>query len=163
MMAFDKETGQAIATLMHRLRPDWDTPGCLAAVAKVNTLDPFNVAMAAIRLCGTPDAQTPMALATRDGQHWRERIATSAVRYPPRSDQACTKHPGEWPDNCRGCAGDRLAADTSDASNRGRTEGDVGRLRHLVNVATDGFCSHGVDPQRCLEHRAKPDETEEQG
>lgn len=154
-MSFDRETGQDIAALMHRLRPEWDLPGCLSAVAKVAALHPINVAMAAIRLCATPEAKTPMALANRDGQHWRERLATGTVRYPPRADQACPKHPGEWPDHCRGCAGDMLAGDESDAGNRRRepADGRIDQLRHLHHAATSGFCAHGVDPARCDEHK----------
>lgn len=156
-MAFDKETGLAIAALMHRLRPDWDQPGCLAAVAKVASLHPADVAMAAIRLCETPEAKTPMALANRDGQHWVEKVARG-VLYPPKREEACPKHPGEWPDNCRGCAGDKLAGDASDAANRGGTSHGAADARALLRMATSTLCSHGVEPTHCHEKHDQPEE-----
>lgn len=76
-MMMSREQGQAIAALMHRLRNDWDEPGCLAAVAGVKDRDPYDVALAAVRLCSTPEAKTPGALKVA-GQHWRERVGPAA-------------------------------------------------------------------------------------
>lgn len=110
----DRDTGETIARLMAKLRPEWDYPGCLAAVGDVKDRDPLNVTMAAVRLCGTPEAKTPAALRA-EGPHWREKVAPSEHRHPPRLDQSCRRHPGEWPDTCRACAGDQLAGDDPDA------------------------------------------------
>lgn len=160
---------ERIAHAINALRPDWPVSSLYTMLHRVEICHRprRDVAVALTWVACESETKTP-ARVLEAGPWWAATNATSSGngRYPPRAEQACPKHPGEWPENCRGCAGDRLGADTSDASNRGRAEGDVGRLRHLVAVATSGFCSHGVLPERCLDHRAKPDETtetEEQG
>jgi hypothetical protein len=106
-----KDQAQAIAALVHALRPEWDEPGIFAALSRCHTIDGYDAAMAALRAAANRDAATPGVIPRMDGEHWRERIAPRAALYPPRRDQACKRHPGEWPDTCRGCAGDRLAGD----------------------------------------------------
>lgn len=106
----EKRQGEAIAALMSALRADWDYPGCFAAVGAVKDRNPHDVAMAAVRLCATTEAKTPAVLKI-DGPHWREKVAPSLALFPPRKDEACPKHPGEWPGTCRGCASDRIAGE----------------------------------------------------
>lgn len=33
------------------------------------------------------------------------------TRTPPRRNEWCPRHPGEWPDSCRGCASEQKAGD----------------------------------------------------
>lgn len=84
-------TAEILTELVHRLRPEWDRPGILAAIENVAARGrhPLDVAMAAIRLAGTPEARTPGALTQLDGPHWRERVTTATAPRPPKPDQAC--------------------------------------------------------------------------
>lgn len=147
----DRETGHAIANLMHHLRPEWDTPGCIAVIGKLRDRSPLDVAMAAIRLCATPGVNTPGALATVDGPHWRERITAPTVRFPPKRGDDCPKHPGQWPASCSGCASDRLAGTESPSRSPQALDAavHVNALRQIVNATTATFCSHGVDERHC--------------
>lgn len=153
-MTISREQGQAIATLMSALRPEWDQPGCLAAVGQLISRDPANVAMAAVRLCATPEARTPGALTNPHGGHWTERVTVSPVRYPPKRGEDCRKHPGEWPDTCRGCAADDLTGD--DSTFNPRREGAGVRAEHvraaLLEARTHN-CPCGVARVACAEHR----------
>lgn len=127
-MTIDRETGENIARLMANLRPEWDYPGCVAAVKAVARKHPADVALAAVRIAMTPEARTPMALTAPDGPHWHEKLAPPAVRHPPRHGQDCPNHPGEWPDACRGCASDRLAG-TETKPNPRRTPANPDALK----------------------------------
>lgn len=118
MTTLNHKTGPILAALMSALRESsgyarWDVPGCEAALRKVAHLDAGNVAVAAIRLALTPEANTPGALANLQGQHWRERISERRNLYPPKRHESCPQHPGEWPETCRCCASETLA-DTGD-------------------------------------------------
>lgn len=108
-MTIDRPTGETIARLMSHLRPEWDLPGCVAAVRTVARRHPGDVAMAAVRLAMTPEAKTPAVLGVLDGPHWREKVAPTAHRQPPRKHEQCRQHAGEWAESCRGCAADQLA------------------------------------------------------
>lgn len=161
-MTISREQGQAIARLMHELRPEWDLPGCVSVVARLKDRDPANLAMAAVRLCATPEAATPGALLNPEGGHWRERVSASPMRYPPKSHESCRKHPGEWEDTCRGCAGDKLAGDDSTFNPRRTEAGDrVATLKALHAQTVANLCSHGVPPKFCIDHRNPSAETEE--
>jgi hypothetical protein len=162
-MMMTREQGNAIAVLMASLRPEWDYPGCFAAVAKVQTMDPANVALAAIRLATTEEVRTPGALSNLNGPHWREKVSASQVRYPPRKDEACPRHPGEWPDSCRSCAADKLAGDAS-AFNPRRTAANEQALalaRAELAQAKANLCSHGIRPSVCLEKHDRPSSRDE--
>lgn len=153
-MTIDRPTGQSIAALMANLRPDWDLPGCLAAVKAVARRHPGDVALAAVRLAMTPDAKTPAALGVLDGPHWREKLAPAGHRHPPRPAEECRTHAGEWAGSCRGCAADRLAP-TLDLDDQADTDTPaldaLAAARAELAAVRAGHCTHGVDPRRCNE------------
>lgn len=151
-MMMDRRQGQAIAALMSALREDWDEPGCLAAVAAVKERDPHDVALAAVRLCVTPEVRTPGALKAA-GPHWHERVSAPIPRQPPRRGEDCRNHPGEWPDSCRGCASDRLAGTQTHANPR-RTPLDPEALaaaRAALAETRATLCGHGIPHNVCKE------------
>src|SRR5690606_30620260 len=85
-----------------------------AQIAKVRHLDPFTTAMACIRAAANPDAKSPGVIPVTSGEHWREKLRGSEPWAPPKSDQECDRHPGEWADRCRGCASDQLAQEPTE-------------------------------------------------
>jgi hypothetical protein len=153
MMSVDRPTGETIARLMSHLRPEWDYPGCVAAVKAVARKPAADVAMAAIRLAMTPEAKTPGALSVANGAHWRERLAAPEPRNPPRRGEDCRNHPGEWPESCRGCASDRLAGTETHANPR-RTAVDTEALtaaRAALAETRATLCGHGIPHNVCKE------------
>lgn len=98
-----------VAAFVNELRPDFGIPGIMAALEKAldrGSADELAVAM--IRVAGSPKARTPMVV-TMDGPHWTggdQAPATSVDRRPDSNDQSpdCVNHPGvkEW--ECKDCA-----------------------------------------------------------
>lgn len=43
------------------------------------------------------------------------------ARFPPKRDQECTKHPGEWAHLCRACASERIGSEPTYIDTRRRT------------------------------------------
>jgi hypothetical protein len=96
-----------IATWVRLIRPDWDTPGVIAALRKRADNNPARLALAALACAADRTNRYPNVIAM-DGSHWRVgEIDTPADRHPSHVtvDQMCTEcskpprqHP--WP----GCA-----------------------------------------------------------
>lgn len=103
-----REQAELIAALVHEIRPEWDTPGILAAIAKVAHRHPADVMMAAARLAMS-EAKTPGALANQAAECWRERVAPVQVYRPPTKAEACPLHLSHFRDSCAGCEADRKA------------------------------------------------------
>lgn len=151
-MTTTRSQGQAIAALMSELRPDWDYPGCLAAVGAVKHKHAADVAMAAVRLCCTAEAQTPGALKAEQGQHWREKVAPTTHRHPPRREQECRRHPGEWHDACRPCAAERIArADEEPNEPTTPAEQAIAAMKAQLASFRANTCLHGTPVTRCAE------------
>jgi hypothetical protein len=102
-----------IAAAINQLRPDWPAPSLRTLLARpeLATRPRRDVAVALTWVACESTTQTP-ARVLEHGPWWRAaQTGSDATRHPPRRGQACNHHPGEWPDTCRGCAGDRLAGD----------------------------------------------------
>lgn len=159
-----KDQGQAIAALMHTLRPDWDVTGCLSVLADLKHRDAHDVGMAAIRLCATPEAKSPGALRNQQGPQWTERVSAPEPMRPPRKTEDCPKHPGNWAGTCPGCAADSHVGD--DSTYNPRREGAGPRAAHVRAALLEAkarTCACGVDRLACPEHRnPSTQETEEQ-
>lgn len=70
MHASDQDL-RAVAFLVNRLRPDWDTPGIIAALTGAPRHDLAALALAAVHAAANrPDQRTPAVIAL-DGPHWR--------------------------------------------------------------------------------------------
>ena len=83
-ITWDKSTADALASLLGRLRPDWQMPGIMAALAdeRLRGRNPFAVARAAILAAGNPKVRTPAVIAM-DGEHWNEPDAPKPTWMPP--------------------------------------------------------------------------------
>lgn len=67
----------ALAAVLHELRPDWHEPGILDALAKARDSkqcrDGWHLALAAIRCAAEASNRTPRVI-TLEGKHWEERV-----------------------------------------------------------------------------------------
>lgn len=106
-----KNQGQALAVFVAEMRTDWDVPGILAQVAKVNQLNSYEVAHALLRLAENPAVKNPGALTVTTGEHWREKSRNASSSHPPRRNETCPAHPAYHRDNCGGCRADELAGE----------------------------------------------------
>jgi hypothetical protein len=140
---------------MAELRPDWDYPGCLAAIGAMKHKHPLDLAMAAVRLCATADAKSPGALKTEQGQHWREKVAPRTVRQPPKREQECRRHPGEWADACRPCRAEEIAKaqeePTGPVEPQTTASGYAAAIRGQLASFLANTCLHGTPLSRCAE------------
>lgn len=114
-MPVTREQAQMLATLAVAARPTgaprWDPAGVFAAIGKIKQLALADVAMAVMRAAADRTLETPGAIANLRSSAWSERVTKAEQRQPPKRDEECHHHPGEWPDACRGCAADRLTAE----------------------------------------------------
>lgn len=72
----------AIAAAMCVLRPEWDVPGCVAALRKVPDVPLSQLGIAAMKYATDPGNLTPEWLSRLDNRAW------DSDTYPP-----CTSHP----------------------------------------------------------------------
>ena len=80
---------EAIAEAVHLIRPEWDTPGILAAVAKVAHRHPCDVLMAATRAAANPELKNPGAIGNQQSEVWRERVTVPTSPRNPTPATAC--------------------------------------------------------------------------
>ena len=94
-MTLTQTQGQALATAVAKLRPDWDQSGILAALAKAANLGtPFQIARALVNLAENPDLRTPAILA-QPGSHWRNPDGSTSHRRGD-NDVRCIEHPSSF-------------------------------------------------------------------
>ena len=107
-----KPEAESIALAVHATRPDWDTAGIMAALAKVRDRGtPEQIRDVALTAARDARNHTPGVIALA-GAHWD----AAKAREPRRTK--CPVHELELP--CRSCRADALAAGT-EHSTRTRT------------------------------------------
>src|SRR5690606_4981273 len=117
---------QAIAALSHRLRGRGvDQPETKAAIY--------------------------LADMTKAGWVW---MSPENRPHPPRREDQCDRHPGEWADRCRGCASDQLAQEPTEPRRPRERSADevstaVGLARAALIRAKANLCAHGMPTGRC--------------
>lgn len=115
LMPVTKDQAQMIANLAAASRPTgasrWDHAGIVAAVAKVKHLALPDVVTAVMRAAADRTIETPGAIGNMRSSAWTERVTKPTGWRPPKIDEECARHPGEWPDTCRGCAADQHAGE----------------------------------------------------
>lgn len=107
-MMMTKPQADAIAAAVHAVRPDWDTTGVLAALARARErAEPWQVAAAALIAAGNPDNRTPGVIPLAGG-HWTAIVVERHVDH--RTEPRCEEHPHELAWNCRCCRADEIGA-----------------------------------------------------
>lgn len=95
----------ALAALVHAIRPEWDPPGIVATARRIVDdahLDLREIAIAMLRATADPTNDTPAAITHLDNRAW------DTDGYPP-----CKTHPRaprRTSGECAGCYADRQAA-----------------------------------------------------
>ncbi|HET7326967.1 MAG TPA: hypothetical protein VFJ14_06725 [Nocardioidaceae bacterium] len=99
---------QALTYLAKRLREEthgacrWDDAGIWATVSKLEGRQLADTIERVCRHAADPEAKTPGAI--------NRPFVPEARRQPvqpPKRGQDCPHHPGQWAENCGGCAADR--------------------------------------------------------
>jgi hypothetical protein len=108
-MMMIRAQADAIAVLVHQLRPDWDIRGVMAALADCQDRDAATVAIAAVRAATTASNRTPAVIAM-EGPHWGDGPAEHTTeRRTSRPEQLplnalCDRHKRD-PRTCPWCTG----------------------------------------------------------
>lgn len=109
-MMMTKIQAEKIAAAVQSLRPDWDTTGVLAALAKARTEgEPWQVAIAAIAAAADRDNLTPGVIPL-PGLHWKPARLNATPTPGPGRRERCQVygHDGYPALNCPGCRADEL-------------------------------------------------------
>lgn len=118
MMSNDEQNYRAIAFLAARCRPTgskpWDEAGIVANLRKVGHISLPELAMATIRAAANRACDNPGVIPNLGGEHWREKVAERDRWRPPKRDEECRTHLGQYASNCGGCRADQLAIDEPD-------------------------------------------------
>lgn len=96
-----QQQAEALANLLHTIRPDWDTPGIIHTLHQNRTHPaPYHtIATTAVKQATNPNTRTPVAIFL-NGPHWPP---TTQTQLPPNP---CPDHPEEHATNCRACTAD---------------------------------------------------------
>lgn len=97
----DYPTAQALATLTHHLRPEWDHAGILQALRPLTTKHTATtLATAMIQAAAAPEARTPAAI-HHPGPWWNHTTPQQPNPDPeatrPTASAAATRHPDPCP------------------------------------------------------------------
>lgn len=107
MTKIQRADAEALATLVRRMRPDWNQAGTVAAIQRCTTGAFSEVAVALIRLAEDGTVRSPDLLNTAG--HWwfraakGEQPAGEAIRHR----DTCHVHPGWDRTTCQPCADER--------------------------------------------------------
>ena len=84
-ITWEKRIADPLAVILAALRPDWQMPGIMAALAdqKLRDKPPAAVIVAAVRAAANSKVRTPAVIAM-DGEHWQEPAAPLPTQIPPR-------------------------------------------------------------------------------
>ena len=157
-----------LAAAAHSLRPDWPLKSLTTFIANNLQARAYRDVAVALAWVGADEkTQTPKRVLSA-GPWWKSGGEESTWVRPPRKDESCPLHPGNYATACHGCRADQLAGDRTlppelrrpDASNHAQ------RARAEVRAATARCCSHGIDRARgkctqCERETTTPTETEE--
>lgn len=106
-----KPQAEALAGILHQLRPEWGTPALMTLIGK-NREHPApypHLVLAAVTAVnrrntdGTWTARTP-AVIYQPGRHWDHPIGETPAHQPPGPN--CQDHPTFQAHNCRCCWAD---------------------------------------------------------
>ena len=145
-----REQAQSLTRTIHLLRPGWNEEGIYAALAQVKGLDPFEVALAALRAAKDPNAKTPGVIPSK-GPHWNEEPPSAPAKQHLSRDERRSRTCATcgFVDGCRGGSHDFVPL-TQATSGRTTAPAD---LRANLHQSTAQRCSHGIRVTHCSFHR----------
>jgi hypothetical protein len=86
-------------------------------MSQIDVMNAKRALAARLRAWGIGDDAASLAAGFIDdlaAQGWAIEAHRETRRQPPRRDQECRAHPGEWADACRPCATERRAIDADE-------------------------------------------------
>jgi len=121
----------ALGYLMSQIRPEWDAPGCVAALRKLADMPIAELTIAAARYACDPENTTPGNLPNLNNRAW------DTDWYLP-----CKKHPHErarrTSGECAGCYSDRRAVTEPQPLQRQGTPPDPATRQKLLAAIHGG-------------------------
>lgn len=140
------------------LRADWPARSLLSFLTKNFGARAYgDVAVALAWVCTRTKTDTPRLL-LEAGPWWKAAATESAhINRPPRKGEECEIHAGQWRGSCAGCAADKFTGERTTPPNLRRPDAGshIARMRAEIESARSNLCSHGVQPERCADHRAE--------
>lgn len=142
-MPLTDQDAQALTYLATRLRAEtpgagkWDDAGTYSVIAGLIGQSLAVTIERVVRHAADKDAKTPGAIK----RPFVPDAPEAGSRYPAKAADSCAAHPGEWADNCRACAADRLAGDAPAPRrrevDRESYQAGVARLRATITPLED--------------------------
>ena len=104
-----RDQAEKIAHAVHAIRPDWDTPGIIAALSRSrDRADTWQVAIAAITAAADNTNRTP-AVIPLAGKHWQTATTGTSPVISARTPRCQVYgHEGYPAHNCAGCRTEQL-------------------------------------------------------
>ena len=107
----NEHEAERIAKAINVLRPDWPTKSLLTLMSRdeLARRPRRDVLVTLAWVASETNSATP-ARVLEAGPWWKAVVAEEAPSerrdriHPPRRDQECTTHAGEWAERCRACA-----------------------------------------------------------
>lgn len=146
---------QRLALAVNSLRPEWPVKSLRTFLAGKLAPRPYqDVALALVFVATDPKTTTP-ARVLEAGPWWKTNPAGNESTYrPPRPDEECVLHVGEYRDSCRACAADRAVRDATPKRAEGVPGGEhIERMRAELTAARATKCACGVERRFCNDHR----------
>lgn len=142
---------ERIAAMGHALRPDWPLSSLrtLLGGPELRTKARRDMAVALAWVACETATKTPRRV-VESGPWWHAANVETpdrVVRRPPRREDECCAHPGEWADACRPCATEERAVDAGARVEPGRA--DIGHVRAAWAQTRSALCRHGVPKSHC--------------
>lgn len=142
-----------IAAMAHALRPDWPLASLRTLLAgdQLRNKSRRDMAVALAWVACENDTKTPKRV-VESGPWWHAANVETperVVRFPPKRDDECRRHPGEWVDACRPCAVEDRAIDAGTRAPDGTADASHARAALLATRAA--LCSHGVPGSHCAD------------
>ncbi|MDA8439383.1 MAG: hypothetical protein M0Z51_11075 [Propionibacterium sp.] len=143
----DRPQAQALAALVHALRPEWEPAGIMTALATARDRgDVFEVAQAAIYAASVKANRTP-AVIPLAGEHWTRGRALGASGTTDVRFERCDKpgHKSFPAANCSACRSEDIASEGTrtdprhtDPEHLAIYERGARRARAAIKVPTNG-------------------------
>jgi len=146
-----------LAAAVHALRPDWNLRSLTTFVGDKLRVRAFRDVAVALAWVATDEQTKTPARVLEAGPWWRANSEDKTIR-PPRKDEDCPLHMGNWATNCAGCASDRLAGETTLPPEFRHPDRDshIARARAELASARTRLCTHGIARNVCADCPTDP-------
>lgn len=126
----------ALAALVHAIRPDWATPGILAVIRKRPDRPLDQLTAAAVWATTRRDQHAPHLIGEDDGEAFDRLLGKLTGPPSPQPTRGCPYHAGQ-PRDCPACAEQaRTVAD------RGQVAGHMATIRAAIAATKAARTSH---------------------